>query len=195
MYTRWGILDKKEFQKIVKEKMKDKGFRSRGNHCYKIVDDKYLIGISLIHQSIGQGYFIDYGIVYLPDETKMPFKGDYDWSRKFWFTKDYDKELSRYQLDNVEKCCQELVDYFDYNARSRESADELIDINIEKMLSVLSDPNCAFIDYQSNLDLFASLSEHEIKKFIKLGALSKQTVLQHRIQRGYKNNSFLDEVE
>lgn len=187
-------MEKKEFQKIVKQKLKDIGFKSRGNHCYKIIDNEYLIGVSLVHCSYGQGYFIDYGIIYLPDEIKMPFDGDYDWSRKFWFTKDFEKNLQRYQLDNLEECHNELIDYFEYDIRSIASLKESIDINIEKMLSVLSDKKCAFKDYQNNLNVFVSLSEHEIKKFIKLGVVSKQVVLQHRIQRGYKDNSFLDEL-
>lgn len=188
-------MEKKEFQKVIKQKLKDKGFKARGNHCYKIIDNEYLIGVSLIHRSYGQGYFVDYGIIYLPDETKMPFNGDYDWCRKFWFTKDYEKNLNRYQLDNVEECYKELIDYFEYSVRSIESLEESIDINIDKMLSVLSDRKCAFKDYKNNLNLFVSLSEHEIKKFIKLGAVSKQVTLQYRIQRGYKDNSFLDELD
>jgi len=187
-------LEKKQFQKIIKQKLKDRGFKSKGNHCYKIIDDKYLIGVSFIHRSYGQGYFIDYGIIYLPDDIKMPFNGDYDWSRKFWFTKDYKKDLNRYQLDNVVECYNELTDYFEYENRSVEALEKSIDINVDKMLSVLSDEKCAFEDYQNNLDIFVSLSEHEIKKFIKLGAVSKEVVLQHRIQRGFKDNSFLDEL-
>ncbi len=188
-------MEKKEFQKIIKHKLKDRGFKSRGNHCYKIIDDEYLIGVSLIHRSYGQGYFVDYGIIYLPDESKIPFSGDYDWSRKFWFTKDYEKSLNRYQLDNVEEFYKELIDYFEYEIRSVESLEESIDINVDKMLSVLSDKECAFKDYQNNLDVFVSLSECEIKKFIKLGAVSKEVVVQHRIQRGFKDNSFLDELD
>lgn len=186
---------KKEFQNLFKQKLKDIGFKSRGNHYYKIIDDQYLIGVSLIHRSYGQGYFVDYGIIYLPDESKIPFSGDYDWSRKFWFTKDYEKVLDRYQLDNVEECYKELVDYFEYEIRSVESLEKSIEINVDKMLSVLSDEKCAFKDYQNNLDIFVSLSEHEIKKFINLGAVSKEVVLKHRIQRGYKDNSFLDELD
>ena len=188
-------MDKKEFQKVIKQKFRDKGFKSKRNHCYKIIDNKYLIGISLIHCSYGQGYFIDYGIIYLPDEIKIPFNGDYDWSRKFWFTKDYERKLTRYHLDNVEECYEELVDYFEYDIRSMETLEESIDINVDKMLSVLSDEKCAFKDYQNNLNLLVSLSEHEIKKFIKLGMVSKQIILQQRIQRGYKDNSFLEELD
>ena len=70
-----------------------------------------------------------------------------------------------------------------------------VDINVDKMLSVLSDEKCAFKDYQNNLNLLVSLTEHEIKKFIKLGVVSKQIILQQRIQRGYKDNSFLDELD
>ena len=84
--------------------------------------------------------------------------------------------------------------YFEYDKRSVEDLERSIDMNIEKMLSVLSDKKYAFKDYQNNLDIFVSLSEHEIKKFIRLGAISKQKVLQHRIKRGYKDNSFLEEL-
>lgn len=188
-------MEKKEFQKAVKEKFKAKGFKARGNHYYKIIDDKYLIGASLSHRTYNKAYFVDYGIIYLPDETKLPFNGDFDWARKFWFTKDFEKKLNRYQLDHVEECYHELTDYFEYDVRSMESLEESMDVNIEKMLCVLSDEKCALKDHANNLDLFVSLSEHEIKKFIRLGAVSKETVLEHRIRRGYKDNSFLDELE
>lgn len=184
-------VDKKQFQKLVKEKFKILGFQSRGNHHYKIVDGEYLIGASLAHRLYGKGYFIDYGIIYLPDEDKLPFKGNFDWCRKFWFTKDYSKELTRYQLDNLEECYQEMTDYFEYDQRSIDELNKALDLNIEKMLSVLSDKECAFKDYRKNLDIFVSLTNHEIKKFIKLGVVSKETVLRHRIARGYKDNSFL----
>ena len=188
-------MEKKEFKNIIKEKLKTIGFKSRGNHHYKIIDENFLIGVSLFDRAYCKGYFIDYGIIYLPDEEKMPFNGDFDWSRKFWFPKDSTIMLNRYHLDNLEECHQELMDYFEYDKRSVDELEKSLDVNIEKMLSVLSDEKCAFKDYQNNLDMFVSLSEHEIKKFIKLGAVSKQAVLQHRIQRGYKDNSFLDELD
>ncbi len=37
-------MEKKEVQKFIKNKMKELGFRSRGNGLYKILDDNYLIG-------------------------------------------------------------------------------------------------------------------------------------------------------
>lgn len=188
-------MEKKEFQKAVKEKFKAKGFKARGNHYYKIIDDKYLIGASLIHRTYNKAYYVDYGIIYLPDETKLPFKGNFDWSKSFWFTKDYEKKLNRYQLDHVEECYHELTYYFEYDVRSMESLEESMDVNIEKMLCVLSDEKCALKDYPNRMNRFVTLSEHEIKKFIRLGAVSKETVLEHRIRCGYKDNSFLDELE
>ena len=37
-------MEKREVQKFIKNKMKELGFRSRGNGLYKILDDNYLIG-------------------------------------------------------------------------------------------------------------------------------------------------------
>ena len=84
-----------------------------------------------------------------------------------------------------------MTDYFEYDQRSIDELNKALDLNIEKMLSVLSDKECAFKDYRKNLDIFVSLTNHEIEKFIKLGVVSKETVLRHRIARGYKDNSFL----
>ena len=40
-------MDKKEFQKVIKQKFKDEGFKSKGNHCYKIIDNKMFFSYSI----------------------------------------------------------------------------------------------------------------------------------------------------
>lgn len=68
-------MDKKEVQKVIRDKMRVLGFRSKGNCFHKIIDDDYVIGIYLDHHPFCKGYYIEYGAIYLPDDTKMPFKG------------------------------------------------------------------------------------------------------------------------
>ena len=68
-------MEKKMFQKIVKDRLKIEGFKIKGNNSYKLLGKDYLIGVMLDHNPYCRGYFIEYGVVYLPDESKFPFQG------------------------------------------------------------------------------------------------------------------------
>lgn len=144
-------MEKKEFQKIVKDKMKKLGFQSRRNNYYKIVDDDYLIGVSLDHHPFCKGYFVEFGVIYLPDEEKLPFDGWYDWNAWFVFAKMPEDDLRKYHIENLDVDDDDLVDYFEYDIRSMEELNKALDLNIEKRLSLIYDKQYVLKYYREHM--------------------------------------------
>lgn len=181
-------MEKKEVQKFIKNKMKELGFRSRGNGLYKILDDNYLIGIYMDHHPYCKGYFIDYGAIYLPDDEKMPFRGDFDWSSTFFFTTDPEDNLSKYHFD-VDEVDEDsygkIIEYFEYDVFTLEELDAQLDLNIKKLLPALLDKNFVLEFYKKELSLFTSLISTKTQiKLIKLGNYNLDIVNNERLRRG-----------
>ena len=132
-------MEKKEFQKTVKDKLKSIGFTVKGNNAYKILDADYLIGVSLDHNPYCKGYFIEYGVVYLPDEKKIPFKGFFDWDDRFLFTREADADLGKYQIQEMEYDEDELTECFEYEARMPDELMTQLEINIQRKLVLLEE--------------------------------------------------------
>ena len=182
-------MEKREVQKFIKNKMKKLGFRSRGNGLYKILDDSYLIGIYMDHHPYSKGYFVDYGVIYLPDDEKMPFRGDFDWRGRFFFTTDPEDDLSKYHFDVEEadeNFPEKIVDYFEYDVFTLAELDAQLDLNIKKLLSALLDKNFALEFYKKEfmISVFTTLSTKTQIKLIKLGNYNLDIVNKERSRRG-----------
>lgn len=178
-------MEKKEFQNVVKDKMKVLGFRIKGNNCYKVLDNNYLIGVSLDHHPYCKGYFVEYGGLYLPDEWKIPFRGEYDWDNRFIFTINSKDNLLHYHIESIDENEEGLVDYCEYdNWETRELIKQL-DLNIEKKLSLLYDKNYILEEYKKNLCFFISLPDYTIKKLMKMGDFAIDEVNYLRRKWGY----------
>ena len=180
-------MEKKEVQKFIKNKMKKLGFRSRGNGLYKILDDSYLIGIYMDHHPYCKGYFIEYGVIYLPDDEKMPFRGDFDWRGRFFFTTDPEDDLSKYHFDVEEadeNFPEKIVDYFEYDVFTLAELDAQLDLNIKKLLPALLDKNFVLEFYKKELSAFTTLSTKTQIKLIKLGNYNLDMVNKERSRRG-----------
>ncbi len=178
-------MEKREVQKFIKNKMKELGFRSRGNGLYKILDDNYLIGIYMDHHPYCKGYFIEYGVIYLPDDEKMPFRGDFDWSSRFFFTTDPEDDLSKYHFDvdeADENFYKKIFDYFEYDVFTLEELDAQLDLNIKKLLPALLDKNFVLEFYKKKLSVFTTLSTKTQIKLIKRGNYNLDIVNKERLK-------------
>lgn len=181
-------MEKKEFQKIVKDKMKKLGFQSRRNNYYKIVDDDYLIGVSLDHHPFCKGYFVEFGVIYLPDEEKLPFDGWYDWNAWFVFTKVPEDDLRKYHIENLDVDDDDLVDYFEYDIRSMEELNRELDANIEKRLSLIYDKQYVLKYYREHMrGSFMCLPLATINKLSSLGDYDRKEVYRIRRELGYED--------
>ncbi len=178
-------MEKKEVQKIVKEKLKSIGFTVKGNVCHKIIDDDYLVGVWLDHDPYSKGYFIEYGAVYLPDEDKIPFNGFCDWDDRFLFTQEPGADLEKYPIQEIEYDEDEITECFDYIERTSEDLTNQLEINIQKKLALLDDKEYVLKYYLNNLDLLARLPENTLKKLLGLYCYDRAEINRLRSQWGY----------
>ena len=171
-------LEKKEFQKIVKEKLKELGFKSKGNYHHKIIDGDYLIGVHMEHHSFCKGYFIASGVIYFPDEEMTSFTGCFDYDQPFYFTKTAEDDLNSYDLEGWDDQYEDdLVDYFEYDVRSKEDLERQLDINIQRRMGKFYDKEYVFKRLHNDLeDLATLLDDSIVEKFIRIGDFTESEI-------------------
>ena len=183
-------MEKKEVQKLLKEMMKEYGFKSRGNHHYKIIEEDYLIGVSLDHHPFRKAYFIEYAALFLPAEEKMPsgkFCGFCDWNKRFLFTQNGDEEYLRQGLEkSIWGDGTELVDYLEYDKRDIDSAKKEISVNLEKQLMLIYDKEYVLNIYRKNLSDLLDLYQKDVEKIMKYGGFDEDEIERIKIKRRIK---------
>ncbi|MBQ3128700.1 MAG: hypothetical protein IJC13_06655 [Clostridia bacterium] len=189
-------MEKKEFQKIVRTRLKKEGFMVKGNYAHKILDDDYLIGVEMDHHPFCKGYFIYYGVIYLPDDIKFPpFKGFFDWRNRFDFTKDPKDDLNNYPLEEhingfIDYDEDSLERYFEYDIRTGEDLAIQLDINIKKKLSSVYDKEFALNIYRDNTDSLARLPELTVAKILDLYDIDRDKINSYRKSKGFTKYDF-----
>ena len=183
-----GNMEKKEFQKIVKDRLKIEGFRTKGNLAYKLIDEDYLIGVMLDHNPFCKGYFIEYGALYLPDDLcfptdrSFPYQGYCDWDDRFIFTTDADIDLGGLRFE--EMCWikeEKLTQCFEYDIRTSEELIEQLDINIQRKLKLLEDKTYVLEYYKNNVDsFFIHKPMRTIEKLLNLYDFDREEVYRKR---------------
>lgn len=78
-----------------------------------------------------------------------------------------------------------MIDYFEYDIRKPEELIRELNLNIEKRLSLLYEKSYAVNCYKNNLNIFCSLPEKTILKFIKLGDFDIKEINCLRKKWGY----------
>ena len=189
-------MEKKEFQKIVRARLKKEGFVVKGNYAHKILDDDYLVGVELEHHPFCKGYFINYCVIYLPDERKYPpFQGFCDWDDHFDFTKNPEDNLNNYPLEENtvrDKVYDEdaLVRYFEYDIRTPDDLIPQLDINIRRKLSLVYDKEFVLRIYQRYTDWLADLPECTVAKILDLYDIDRDKINSYRKSNGFTKYDF-----
>lgn len=177
-------MEKKLLKKIFKEYMKEIGFRSKGNICYKPVTDDYLIVVFLEHCSYKNAYRVVYGVIYEPDTVQFPAVPKTDWSRKFLFTMDSLDDLSQYHLEDLQSNYDlKLVNWFDYSERSPDEFIRAMDENVEKRLHKLYDREFVLNQYRNDWVSFRRIPYDTVKKICRLAGLDYDEVVNIRDSR------------
>lgn len=128
-------MTRQELRAYIKDKFKKMGYQSYKSYFYKIYDDDYLVGFYLEPSTYVKGYSFIYGIIYLPDELKIPFRGLFDLDGSFRFPCDPDEELDlTTYLENPK-----LSHIFEYEEYTLEQLDKLFEINYEYFMVPLLD--------------------------------------------------------
>lgn len=183
-------MEKKDFKRIVKEFFKAKGFQFKGNNGYKLISDDYLIGLSLDHSPYCKGYFVEYGVVFLPDENKFPFKGFYDWNDRFLFAKDLNEKLENFQMNEKQYDEEILAECYEYYDRTAENLLKQLNINYELKVNALLDKEFVLKDYDKHLEVLARLPDYTIQKLLNLYGYDRREINRLRKQWGYNKFDF-----
>lgn len=184
-------MEKNEFQKILKQYFKKKGFQFKGNNGHRIWNGEYLVGVCLEHHSYCKAYSITYGVVYLPDNNKIPFSGWFDWSDQFLFTKQSGDNLEKYSIEKMDGYDEtNLVDYFEYELRDPEELLNQIESNVNRKMELVFDKTFVFNYYSDNLHVLARLPACTIEKLLSLYEFDRREISRLRKQWGYDKYDF-----
>ncbi len=180
-------MEKKEFQKFVKEKMKAMGFKSSGNSIYKILSDDYLIGLYLDHHSFCRGYRIECGALYLPDSDRWPIHGglEFDWQCYFKFPpKPGDDIWKCFERDDGYMNRENLIEYFEYDIRTKEELEILLNANIEKYLLPLYDKRYPIEYYERSNRRLVTKWWYIVDKILPMGNFDKDKIYNFKKRLG-----------
>lgn len=164
-----------ELRRYVKEKFKEKGFRSEKSYLYKILDDDYLICFHLYPSSYCKGYSFICGVIYLPDEYKIPLRGLLDLEWCFRFPRDMDKEL---ELDGYQSN-PDLIAVFEYDNYTVEQLDKYFAVNYAHFVEPLFDKEYGLDCFRKDWRLMNRFSVKTVDKLCKRAGIDTQAVLQY----------------
>lgn len=181
-------MEKKEVRKLFRSKMKKLGFSVNAGYYFKILDEDYLISMYLDASPYGGRYYVEYSVLYLPDDERMPYEGFCDWHSRFVFTKDPTDDLSKYSIESLKKMDENVVDYFDYELWDLEHLDRALDENIERKFSKLYDKEYVLDLYREDLQLFVVRPEKTMRKLMSRGGFDENEVW--RLRKIWENGGF-----
>lgn len=174
-------MEKKDFQKLFRNYMKAKGFQVKGNYSHKFLGDDYLIGVWLDHHPFLKAYFVEYGVIYAPDEKRLPFSGWCDWTARFQFAANPDEDLRDYPIEDMDKWLRpQVIDWFEYDTRTERDFINSLDVNVEKRLAPVYDKEYVLDQYRRNWILFRMIPYKTLHKISTLAGLDTSKVIEFR---------------
>lgn len=150
----------KEAKNIIKSQFEQLGFQTKGNVCYKFVDEEYLVGVHLDHHPFRKAYFLECGGVYLPDERKTPFNGWFDYSTSFQFRVESGEQI---------KSC----DFLEYEFKTENDVITEIQVNIEHLLRLYYDKSYISNQLKEDLNRIRKCAYQDLDKLISRAGLNK----------------------
>ncbi len=175
-------MDKKEFQQIVKHKLKDRGFRAKGNYHYIIINSRYWAGIKLDHHPYCRGYYIEYGGIYDPANDFSPFHFGFDLSYRFVFSKKPNDDLGRYDIsnpiiENIYKPDCPFTEYFEYETRTKDDLVNSLVANLDLRFPLFCNDTFILEQYRKDWILFRLVPEETVGKIARLLGLEMEDVM------------------
>lgn len=166
-------MEKAELRQYIKDKFKALGFQSRKSTHYKIIDNDYLIGFEMEPSTYCKGYCFTCGIIYLPDEQRMPFRGIFDLHWDFVFPWEPDGD------PDVQRCIERklLRRIFEYEDYSIEQLDRIFEANYNYFMLPLYDKNYGLDIFRSSWRRMQYYPVPKIEMLCKRAGLDAQEVL------------------
>ena len=168
-------MTREELNKFIKGKLTSLGYKTKKSYFYKIIDEDYLIGFCLDSTGRTKGYYFICGIIYLPDEIKMPFRGIFDLEWKFIFPWEASGEF------DIKKCLDDKLYkiVFEYEAYSLEQLEVFFSKNYAYFIDRLSDKEYGLDLFRNNWNRMNRFSVQSIDKICKRAGLDTDSVLKH----------------
>lgn len=168
-------MTKAELNEFIKNKMKSLGYQTRKSYFYKIIDNDYLIGFFLDSTGRSRGYYFICGIIYLPDDIKMPINGIFDLEWKFIFPWEATDEF------DIQKCLDNKLykKVFEYEAYSLAQLEVIFAKNYAYFMNRLSDKEYGLNLFRNNWNRMNRFSVQSINKICERAGLDTQSVLEH----------------
>lgn len=168
-------MTKEDMGKYIRQKFSSLGYQSSRNIYYKMFDDDYLIAFELISTGRSKGYYFTCGIIYLPDEHKMPVRGVYDLQWDFIFPWepcmefDIDVAIESKQFRRV----------FEYEKYTLQELDGIFASNYQHFVIPLHNKNYGLDIIRSDWRIMRRFSRQSIDKLCKRAGLDTQAVLSY----------------
>lgn len=166
-------MEKIEMHRFVRQKFKSMGFRTQKNKFHKLIGDDYLVGVTM-----DAGYVKSYrfycGMIYLPDEWKMPFKGVFDISRQYMFpeTLNGGPDVQKWLHDPSQKSWT-IIEYEKYTI---EQLDMVLDANYEYFVKPMYDKEYGLQKYRDNWQYLRNVSPQKRNLLCRLAGLDVNAV-------------------
>lgn len=166
-------MEKKALRSYIRQRFKEDGFQSQKSINYTILQDDYLIAVELYPCTYGKQYQLICGVIFLPDEQKLPLRGIYDYECNFRFPLDpgapWDPTLPIHH--------QKWGIYLKYELYTQEQLAALIDYNIEQVVKPLYDKEAVLDVFRSNWKMMNRFSAQTVEKLCRFAGLDTQEVL------------------
>lgn len=181
-------MKKEQLKRIIKNQMKELGFQYSAGKYFCYLDDSYVVGLWLEAHPYCKGFFINYGVVYLPDEDKIPFRGWCDWEDSFLFSKTPNMKIQFDLLDdyNANQNHSVLSDYIEFEEWNDEVLSKQISENFDRRFFKVFDKEYVINLYRNNWVLFRMIPYKTVKKIASLAELNYDEVVHFRDYGGTK---------
>lgn len=157
-------VEKREFRNYIKSKLRTQGYQVQKSSFYKLIDKDYLVGFELHPSSYGKGYYLHFGVLFLPDEKKWPFCGLFDHQMQLVFPNCLNEEIDTLSFPNPPawgRCC--LYDEF-----SASQLDEILQLNYEHFIAPRLNKDYVLSLYRNNWKMMSWMNPSGIKKICGL---------------------------
>lgn len=162
-------MDKKELQKVFKSTMKDLGYTVRGTKSYRYITDDYIVVVMLDHNPYSKSYFVEYGVIFEPDERYFPIGRWLDWDSRFKFSSDHD-------IANTTN----YVDYYEYESGTIENFEQELIHNFNDRVTPVCNKEYVLDFYRKDWILFRMIPYETVHKIARLAGLNGDEVIQIR---------------
>lgn len=166
-------MEKNEFRNYIKHRFKALGFQSQKSINYAILEQDYLIALELYPCTYGKQYQVICGVIFLPDEKKIPLRGIYDYQCNFRFPLEPDTPWD----PGIPIQQQRWGIYLKYELFTQERLTSLIDYNIEQVMKPLYDRETVLNVFRDNWKMMNRFSVPTIEKLCSFANLDAQEVL------------------